>query len=227
MIEYHKIQSIYLRDPATNHKTFLTGQYSTEAIGYLANNEWVWTEKIDGTNVRVYWNGSDLRFGGRTADAQMPVFLLDRLQALFTPSKMRVCFPDIPVQVDSVGGPWVMLFGEGFGAKIQKGGGRYVPDGVNFILFDVMVNGNYLTRENVEDIAAKLDLLCVPIIGRGTLEQAVAFTRAGYKSRIALDGDYDAEGIVLRPACELTDRRGHRVITKIKARDFERVAVAA
>ena len=31
MNEYHKINSIYLRDPATNHKTFLLGQCSLVA----------------------------------------------------------------------------------------------------------------------------------------------------------------------------------------------------
>ena len=39
----------------------------------------------------------------------------------------------------------VILFGEGYGAKIQNGG-LYRSDN-SFILFDVMINGNYQNRE--------------------------------------------------------------------------------
>jgi hypothetical protein len=220
MIEYHKIQSVYLRDPATQHRTFLMGQFSEPAFAYLANNEWVWTEKIDGTNVRVNYVNGVVRFGGRTNDAQMPVFLMERLQSLFTAEKMAACFPDFDPSAS------VFLFGEGYGAKIQKPGGRYRAS-CDFILFDVMVGGVYLERHNVIDVAEKLGIEVVPEVGRGTLLEAVEFTRAGYKSPTATDATLDAEGLVLRPACELTDRRGHRVITKIKARDFALAAVAA
>ncbi len=36
------------------------------------------------------------------------------------------------------------------------------------------------------------------------------------------NGDFEAEGIVARPDVELLDRRGKRVITKIKAVDFRK-----
>lgn len=215
MIEYHKIQSVFLRDPANRHKTFLLGQYAEPTFEYLAGNEWVWTEKIDGTNIRVLWDGKEVRFGGRTNDAQMPVFLMERLQTLFAPDTLGTVFPDLS------DGVTVMLFGEGYGAKIQKGGGRYIPTGCDFILFDALFNGVYLERHNVEDIAGKLGIKVVPVVGSGTLSDAVAFTQAGYKSKVAADAGYDAEGIVLRPRVELTDRRGHRVITKLKHRDFQ------
>src|SRR3990167_552587 len=122
MIEYHKIQSLFLRDPETKHRTFLLGQWSLPAFDYLKDNEWVWTEKVDGTNIRVIFDGAAVRFGGRTNDAQMPVFLMERLQSLFTVDALRACFPDVSDGVQ------IYLFGEGYGAKIQKGGGRYKPD---------------------------------------------------------------------------------------------------
>lgn len=33
-------------------------------------------------------------------------------------------------------------------------------------------------------------------------------------------GDFEAEGIVARPKIELMTRSGHRLVTKIKCRDF-------
>ncbi len=53
MREYHKIQTVFLRDPETNHRTLLEGQYAEPAFEFLAGNRWVFTEKVDGTNIRI------------------------------------------------------------------------------------------------------------------------------------------------------------------------------
>ena len=52
MKEYHKIQSIYKRDEKT--RKFIEGQWSLPEFEYLQNNRWLWTDKVDGTNIRVY-----------------------------------------------------------------------------------------------------------------------------------------------------------------------------
>lgn len=207
MIKYHKIQTVFKRDPATNHKTLLMGEYSLPEFEYLKDNEWVFTEKVDGTNIRVYWNGDSVRFGGRTDNAQIPTFLLSRLQDLFPPERMRVQF----------GTDEITLYGEGYGAKIQKGGGNYIPDGVDFVLFDVLCGEWWLKREAVTEIAASLDISDVPIIGGGTLTRLVQWGERGFDSAW---GSFTAEGIVARPAVELKGRSGSRIITKIKHKDF-------
>ena len=48
MIKYPKIQTVYLRDPETKYRTLLEGQFALPEFEYLANNEWIFTEKIDG-----------------------------------------------------------------------------------------------------------------------------------------------------------------------------------
>jgi len=208
MNEYHKIQSVYLRDPANRHKTFLDGQWSMPEFGYLAGNEWIWTEKVDGTNVRVHWDGEKVTIGGRTKDAQMPLFLVYRLEALFPRVLFQTHFPESSD---------VLLFGEGYGAKIQKAGGNYNPAGVDFALFDVMIGGIFLERSNVEDIASKMTIGIVPVVGKGTILDAIDATRFGQVSQW---GAFTSEGLVLRPLVELMTRNGHRVITKVKHRDF-------
>ena len=84
MHKYHKIQSVYKRDPDNNFKTFLD-EYSTPEIEYLADCQWDFTEKIDGTNIRVGWGWEDgiVSIGGRTDEAQIPTFLLSKLHQLF------------------------------------------------------------------------------------------------------------------------------------------------
>jgi hypothetical protein len=220
MSEYHKIQTVFLRDPATNHKTLLERQWAKPEFAYLADCLWRCEEKIDGTNVRVLWDGSRVRFAGKTDNAQMPPFLLAKLESLFTEDTMRAAFPDIPPLAEGQGRtPAVVLYGEGYGARIQKGGGRYIADGVSFILFDAFC-GLWLERESVRDIAGKLDVETPREIDRMTLPEAVDVVRGGFKSYAACDATLDAEGLIMRPEVELLNRRGERVITKIKAKDF-------
>ena len=213
MKEYHKIPSVYKRDEKT-HK-FIPGAWSTPEFEYLAGTEWTWTEKVDGTNVRVGWDGEQIRIGGRTDSAQMATFLHDRLTVMFSATHMRDIFPADDTPPDQRTD--IVLYGEGYGAKIQKGGGNYKPDGVDFVLFDVRIGPWWLKREDVEDVSTKLGINVVPIVGRGTLAEAEGYVRGAPKSTW---GDFTAEGIVCRPAVELQDRAGRRVITKMKVRDF-------
>ena len=53
---YHKIQTVFKRDPETKYKTLLMGEYSLIEFEYLRYNDWVWTEKINGTNIRVIYD---------------------------------------------------------------------------------------------------------------------------------------------------------------------------
>jgi ATP-dependent RNA circularization protein (DNA/RNA ligase family) len=211
MEEYPKIQSIYKRDEKT-HK-FIEGEYSLPEFAYLKDNLWTFTEKIDGTNVRVGFDGEAIQFGGRTSNAQMPTFLLARLQELFTIEKLGKIFnpPDDGTKLE------IILFGEGYGARIQKGGGNYIPDGVDFILFDIKIGTWWLKREDVEGIAQALNLKTVPIMGEGKLDDAVIRIKNGIQSTF---GDFLAEGLVLKPKTELFTRSGYRIITKLKHKDF-------
>ena len=209
MTEYHKIQSVYLRDPATRHKAFLDGQWSVPEFDYLAELDWVWTEKIDGTNIRVVWDGvCSVHFAGKTDAAQIPPLLLKHLQYTFALEKLAAQFT----------GPAV-LYGEGYGPRIQKGGENYRDD-PGFILFDAHC-GMWLERYDVEDISAKLGIPVVPIVGRGSLAAAIAHTRTGFDSIVAKAPGTKAEGLVMRPAVELLTRRGQRIITKVKHKDFK------
>ncbi len=215
MHQYHKIDTVFKRDPETKHKSLIMGDYSNDAFAYLAGNPWVFTEKVDGTNIRVMFNEGRVTFGGKSDDAQIPTFLVDRLRQRFdTPEQIErfaSIFPD--------GG---CLYGEGYGAKIQKGGGNYRQD-QDFVLFDVRVGQWWLTRPTVEDVSAKLGIDVVPIIGRGTLAEMLAMAQSGFNSQW---GNFIAEGIVARPETELVTCNGQRIITKIKFKDFPKAALA-
>jgi len=206
MKEYHKIQTVFLRDPETNYKVLLEGEFAKPEFELLQDVPWEFTEKIDGTNIRVIFDGDTCRYGGKTDNAQMPVRLYEKLVELLPSPKLKECFD----------GP-ATLYGEGYGAKIQKGGGNYIPNGCSFCLFDVFCGGMWLERSNVEDIAIKLGLSFAPIVHTGPLLEGVEMVREGIKSTF---GNFQSEGFVMRPHLELLDRRGERIISKIKCKDF-------
>ena len=205
MNEYHKINTVFKRDRSTNR--IIEGDWTIPEFEYLAANLWAWSEKVDGTNIRVMFKDGAVTFGGKTDNAQIPAQLVARLNDRFLP---------MAAQLQEVFGCDACLYGEGYGAKIQKGGGNYRPD-QDFVLFDVRVGEWWLQRADVEDVAVKLGIDVVPTIGEGTLHDAIAQAKAGIGSTW---GAFQAEGIVARPKTEMNTRNGHRIITKIKCRDF-------
>lgn len=99
---------------------------------------------------------------------------------------------------------------------------NYIKNDVGFILFDVKVNNWWLNRDACQDIASKLNIPIVPFIGYMTLPEAIEYVKAGFKSVIAENKDYDAEGLVLKTPHGLQFRNGERIITKIKTVDFRK-----
>jgi hypothetical protein len=207
MKEYHKIDSVFKRDMSNPRHPFIIGDWSEPEFEYLKDNQWEWTEKIDGTNIRVIFDGKEITFGGKSDNAQIPAILVNKLQDIFLPKL------DIFKEKFTNG---VCLYGEGFGAKIQSGG-DYIKDGVDFILFDVLIGDFWLQRENVNEIASSLGLRKVDTVGFGTITEAIELVKKGFNSTI---GTAKAEGLVLRPMTELFNRKGERIITKVKTRDF-------
>lgn len=247
--EYHKIQSIYkrytpdvlkkLQEEGTDISdikkgSFIVGEYTLPEFELLKDITWEFTEKVDGTNIRlslepepaldekgipkindfgeVMEESGDHRLyiEGRTSRAQIPVKLTEAIHNLLPVSKFKEVFENNPT--------WAYLYGEGYGASIQKGGGDYLPDGVSFILFDVRVGNTWLRRDSVEELGKQLGLKVVPVLGEGTLEDGIKMCREGFKSQLR---DSEPEGIIARPKHELLDRRGRRIITKIKLCDFK------
>lgn len=209
MVEYNKIETLYKRD-MEGTKKLLEGEFRNPTVEFLKDSVWSFTEKVDGTNISICWDGHTVTFNGRTERAQIPTHLLDYLLATFKTNEAEQIFEE------KFGETPVILFGEGYGSKIQNGG-LYRSD-VSFILFDVFISGNYQSRESVEDIAKAFGIDVVPIIFEGTIQEGVDFVKTHPKSTM---GTAYMEGLVGRPKVELRDRCGKRVIVKIKWEDFK------
>lgn len=211
MKEYHKIETLFERDETT--KKLIHNKFRDSTVEFLKDNIWQFTEKVDVTNIRIFWDGHRVSFGGRTDNAQIPAHLINRLNDLFGGETNEQMFEQ------KFGETPVELFGEGYGYKIQTNGYR---DDVDFILFDVMIGENFQPRESVEDIAKYFGCDIVPIVAEGTLQDGIDYVLNHRESTIAKNGAL-LEGVVARPKMELRNRAGKRVIVKIKYRDLSRL----
>lgn len=237
---YQKINTIFKRDE--NNIIMLDAEFSVPELNWLRNCKFDATEKIDGTNIRievtpekfyicpdVYADVFSVEYKGKTDNAQIPAHLLKHLKETY-PEKNVLAALGLPKSITK---EWMIekgyerledipmytIYGEGYGVNIQKGG-NYIKDGVGFIVFDVKVGDMYLLRSSMEDIVLKLGAPIVPYMGQFTIDEAIEFVKKGFKSTIAENKDYDAEGLVLKSPDGIRTRRGERIIFKIKTCDF-------
>ena len=225
MAEYQKIQTLFKRD---ERNIIIPDQFTYPEFEVLKDLKWECTEKIDGTNIRIELESSGnpedgiiMSFKGRTDKAIIPEHLLTKLNWLFDRERLM----EVLNITDETQDCNITLYGEGYGAKIQKGG-NYISNDVDFILFDVKIGKWWLDRESIKDIANKLGINVVPLMGYMTIPEAIEYVKKGFKSTIAENKDYDAEGLVLKTPCGLLKRDGERLITKIKTVDFRKYQLA-
>lgn len=91
MYTYTKIETPFIRD-MSGTKKLIDGEFRSEAVKFLGGNQWFFTEKIDGTNIGVYWDGYRVSYQGRTEKAQIPAHLTNRLIEIFGTSEAEEMF---------------------------------------------------------------------------------------------------------------------------------------
>ena len=219
---YTKINTLYKRDERGN---IIIGDFSLPEFKYLYNNKWLAFEKIDGTNMSFYWDGHEMQIHGKSENASIPSMLMDTMKTILTEEKLSEVFP---IKYDENGNEvpfMVRIYGEGYGAKIQKCGGSYIRGGNDFRVFDIKINGFWLDWNNVVDITKQLGLKTVEPFGEMTLEEAEKMVISGFKSHIAENKELDAEGLVLRPIVQRFNRKNERIMVKIKTRDYRKLGI--
>lgn len=222
MKQYPKIETLFKRDEQFN----LTNELRNPVVETI--NPWRVTEKVDGMNIRVMlepvmdhdglYTHDVVRFGGRTDKAALPPKLHTKLIETFTLEKMQ----GLRLDEDPVS---ITLYGEGYGPGIQKGGAYSLEQ--DFILFDVLIGYRWwLDDDAVTEIADKLGIKRVPILGDMALPAVIRLAKEGFVSTLWSHASGTvpplAEGIVARPIAPLFDSRGNRLIIKLKMKDFDR-----
>lgn len=227
-MEYPKINSLWKReDPRLpgsrgNGKihSLIEGDYAKQE--FAAIDKWRVEEKIDGTNIRIYFSinrevdaqSKHCSFGyvfdikGRTSEAVIPNGLEDWIYN-----------KRLEVGLGNLGLIKGILYGEGFGAGIQSGG-IYRPDKA-FILFDCYTN-RWSTREELKTIAEALNLETPHDLGMMTRDDIISFVKSKPHGFYG-DKKYIMEGIVARsePLMRFNTISADPVMWKLKVKDFK------
>lgn len=211
---YPKIETVFKRDLTTFK---VTNEIRCEEFKNIKT--WLVTEKIDGRNQRIVYDGNlhagggihALTFKGRTEKADMPEYIMEPLTKLFPIDKFQESF-----EKDAQ----VCLYGEMYGPKINKGG--IYRDDISFRLIDVWINGWWLKWGDVVVIAQALKIETVPVIGCCGLDTAVSFVTPTFVSATASDNEKQAlaEGIVATAYPLVLFRNGNPLKFKLKRKDF-------
>lgn len=210
IITYPKIDTVFVRNKDDLKHVHLD-QIRRPEFELIPN--WIFTEKIDGTNIRIVIqpNGTIL-FGGRTNNSQIPPNLLSYLVQTFTLDTLRKGLheQDVPI----------VLFGEGYGPDVQ-GGGDYRNNHPSFRLFDINIGGLWLAPDQLSDIATDMGIPEAPTLAIGSI--STAFGLLSHRSVVAdRDGGKgrQVEGVVARTQYGLLNRLGQRIMWKLKFSDI-------
>lgn len=186
-----------LKCPACGEKTskvdgyglIMPGNYTWRMFENISR--WHVTEKIHGQNIRIGWNPDMVQpmtyWGRKGGESSIQKGLLPYLKDLFTPELIAQAFDE-----DTTG---VVLYGEGYGPGIQSW--HYGLDRSEFILFDVLVGNVWLEQSSVTEVADKLGIKGVPILGENmSTVDAVMKCYGEPWSQVALG--HPMEGVVAR-----------------------------
>lgn len=202
-MNYQKIPNLYEFDQ--ERKKYNTLVYSTHEIDYLRKLQWLCTEKVDGMNIRVIWDGYDISFAGRKETSKLPNYVQSLLKETFD-DNMKTLIEQMFKEKE------VIFFMECYGGRVQKG--AYNINEERLIGFDINVDGKYLDRYDAFAIFHELELDVIPVVSVCDIHAASLIVMSGCASN--LDETSGMEGLVCTPNVPLNDNNGNRIIVKIK-----------
>lgn len=189
--------------------------YRSPLLAYLAESPWVYSRKVDGENIRIQWNGEQALWNGKSNNFQCGTEFTDYMNNTFLEEIFEEKFGRDKV---------VTIFGEKMGPKTQ--GNELGLEKDELVIFDVNVNGTWLSNVDVVQVAHYFGCRTVFSFMERNVDPCVyGMAPENLRNLIAMcaNGEFkDWEGIVARPLVELKDQAGHRVIVKIKNRDYLR-----
>lgn len=210
MKTFEKIPTLFRFDQST--KKFIFNNFHDRNVELLQHHHWMFTEKIDGTNFRLHWDGYGISYAGRTDAAtfskEQLAFIEARLADDNTETVIEQLFKEKRVTV----------YGELYGKNIQKVGSLYGPE-YAIKVFDVCVDDVFLERTNMVEVCQAVGFEAVPVLLTGTIHDGIKYVLSNEKSSFSAA---PLEGLVGKPLGDFRSRTGNRIMVKIKSADLKK-----
>lgn len=229
IFEYPKTPNLFARDPETH----VVIRQPKEEFTQIAT--WLVTEKIDGTNIRLVLDtDKTISVRGRSDAAALPKNF--EAEALGDGWQGRLLLALQTIEPEHWEHFALIVFGEGYGPGIQKGGGGYAPR-KSLRIFDVVTinsEGRRLWRtwDDVKTVSEILGVPTAPVISwysRMDTNEVIRYVKGDPDSVVAIAdggapeppvGHRGQEGVIARTDPYLFDYRGNRVMFKLKGKDL-------
>lgn len=208
-MEYQKINGLYERygvnnEPIPDGKKkgdFKEGIFSCPEFEYLQYNTWIWKDKLDGTNIRIYIEKDTIKIMGKGDNSNIPTPLLDWIKNWYEENKSNIHNLN----------EGTILYCEGVGKKIQKAGINY-GNQQHIRVFDININNYWLEQPNIISIAESINLHFAEVILQSSIPEAI---------KMIQNDNQLIEGLVGKPEIRLNDIHSNQIITKLKKVDFQ------
>ena len=212
LAEYQKIPVLYEFDGVNR---VYTNEIADPNVKYLLSLPWLVSEKYDGMNIRVHYDGHSVECFGRTDRAIIPLEVNNLLTSKFDDSE--VIFEQLFPNVSDV-----TLFMEAYGGKVQGAKDRKWYGGIDesLIGYDVRIGGRYLDRRDIKRIFDAFGIKTVEFFVLPNLEEAIKHVKESAKAQASDPSIPYFEGYVCTPELPLLDQYGHRIIVKVKTEAF-------
>lgn len=230
MNPYKSIETLYERSKETNKLDF----NKVRQAEWLHINQWMLTEKIDGTNIRVLVTNAGIEIKGRSNNASIPSGLEQNIRKIFDHATIMQYFLKGKKNASMPDDWCVTFYGEGYGPGItgsDKMNYRKQELGKGFRCFDVMFGeSNWASVSEWQGLCESLNVPTVVTVGfigaipigelgaRQMMEDFCAYSPVAF---LEADVNIKAEGLVARPMVPLFNRHGERVIWKLTNREFK------
>ena len=228
MERYGKTYGPFKRDTKTG--AVIHGKWTHPVFDYLKDARWRFTEKLDGTNMRLIYTpplmshsemgsfkhmGSCVSLKGRSDAADVHGTLAEWAKDI-TAKRFETALHELAFYAAEP----VCIYGEGIGEGIQKGGTNYGP--THFRAFAVKSRGVFWEPRYAEAlIRHKLGIPMAPVILEATLLEGIEYMKKGFRTCITGEEQGYAEGLIGVPTVPLTTPQLDRIVVKIKACDFQ------
>jgi len=233
MKPYSSIETLYVRSKETNKLDFS----QIRSPEWEAVRDWCFTEKVDGTNIRVIVTNQDITVKGRSDNATLPPGIKDAVFAMFNHERIIEHFKEGKPNAILPDDWCVTFYGEGYGPGIKGSDPmQYKPQGAKkgFRCFDIKFGGpesnHWCDIEQWQYLCINLGILPVNLIGWYSEPLPTGRDAAYNMMQTYLPRSYCAledggtqehgEGFVARPEYPLFNRWGERLIFKLTRREF-------
>lgn len=176
-------------------------------------DQWLWTEKLDGSNISIAASKFGTTWRGRTPNSQFNLEIVNHLNLrveAWTGILDNVLNEN---KLDSI-----EFFGEVFGPNIQNG--QKYASTINTKFFDIRVDQRLWLDWNTCREYSRVLGYEMPAFGLVGTNALVDMVREGFPTKESRHGGW-AEGIVAKTPIPLYNNNNDRLIWKLKTKDFD------